>query len=57
MCVAIVVASGVGSRMGADNPKQFVEVYGKPFFLHASGVSVSFERGFEDFIYGFVLEG
>lgn len=33
MCVAIVVASGVGSRMGADNPKQFVEVYGKPFFF------------------------
>lgn len=27
---AVIVAGGVGSRMGADIPKQFVEVYGRP---------------------------
>ncbi|MBQ1555871.1 MAG: 2-C-methyl-D-erythritol 4-phosphate cytidylyltransferase [Clostridia bacterium] len=30
MTVAIVIAGGVGSRMGADIPKQFVLVDGKP---------------------------
>ncbi|MBO7674307.1 MAG: 2-C-methyl-D-erythritol 4-phosphate cytidylyltransferase [Atopobiaceae bacterium] len=27
---AVIVAGGVGSRMGADIPKQFVEVFGRP---------------------------
>ena len=27
---AVIIAGGVGSRMGADVPKQFVEVYGRP---------------------------
>lgn len=27
---AVIIAGGVGSRMGADIPKQFVEVYGRP---------------------------
>ena len=34
MCVAIIVAGGVGSRMGADKPKQFVEVDGKPVLFY-----------------------
>ena len=32
--VAIVVAGGVGSRMGLDLPKQFVEVEGKPVLFY-----------------------
>ena len=34
MVVAIVIAGGVGSRMGADIPKQFVEVDGKPVLFY-----------------------
>lgn len=32
--IAIVVAGGVGSRMGLDLPKQFVEVEGKPVLFY-----------------------
>lgn len=34
MIVAIVIAGGVGARMGADIPKQFVQVNGKPILLY-----------------------
>ena len=34
MTVAIVIAGGVGSRMGADIPKQFVLVDGKPVLFY-----------------------
>ena len=30
MNVAVILAGGVGSRVGADRPKQFIEVLGKP---------------------------
>ena len=34
MNVAIIIAGGVGSRMGLDIPKQFVHVYGKPVIIY-----------------------
>ena len=34
MTIALIVAGGVGSRMGADKPKQFVEVEGKPVLFY-----------------------
>ena len=34
MVVAVVIAGGVGSRMGADIPKQFVQVNGKPVLFY-----------------------
>lgn len=34
MTVAIVLAGGVGSRVGADKPKQFIEVLGKPIIVY-----------------------
>lgn len=34
MNYALVLAGGVGSRMGADIPKQFIEVDGKPIMIH-----------------------
>lgn len=34
MIVAIVIAGGVGSRMGADVPKQFIHVNGKPVLFY-----------------------
>jgi len=34
MNTAIVIAGGVGARMGADIPKQFVQVNGKPVLIY-----------------------
>jgi 2-C-methyl-D-erythritol 4-phosphate cytidylyltransferase len=34
MAKAIIVAAGSGSRFGADKPKQFVELLGKPLLVH-----------------------
>lgn len=34
MNIAIVLAGGVGSRVGADIPKQFIEVLGKPILAY-----------------------
>jgi 2-C-methyl-D-erythritol 4-phosphate cytidylyltransferase len=34
MTVALIIAGGVGSRMGADIPKQFVQVNGKPVLFY-----------------------
>jgi 2-C-methyl-D-erythritol 4-phosphate cytidylyltransferase len=35
MTVAIIVAAGVGKRFGADKPKQFLELAGKPVVVRA----------------------
>ncbi len=35
MNIALVIAGGTGSRMGADTPKQFVEVKGKSILAYA----------------------
>ena len=32
--IAIIFAGGVGSRMGSNIPKQFLEVQGKPIIIH-----------------------
>lgn len=34
MNIPIILAGGVGSRVGADRPKQFVEVLGKPVIVY-----------------------
>ncbi|MCS7077629.1 MAG: 2-C-methyl-D-erythritol 4-phosphate cytidylyltransferase [Bacteroidia bacterium] len=31
---AIIVAGGTGTRMGADKPKQFIEIHQKPILIH-----------------------
>lgn len=41
MILAIVFAGGVGTRMGSDIPKQFLELDGKPVLAHTLGL---FER-------------
>lgn len=35
MNIAILLAGGVGKRLGAGKPKQFVEILGKPMILYA----------------------
>lgn len=34
MNIAIILAGGVGNRMGADIPKQFIEIDGKPVIVY-----------------------
>ena len=34
MNVALIIAGGSGKRFGADRPKQYVEVMGKPIIIH-----------------------
>ena len=34
MNTAIIVAAGSGSRFGSEQPKQFVEILGKPLIIH-----------------------
>ncbi len=34
MNIPIILAGGVGSRVGADRPKQFIEVFGKPILVY-----------------------
>lgn len=34
MIVVMILAGGVGTRVGADRPKQFIEVYGKPVLAY-----------------------
>lgn len=34
MNIPIILAGGVGSRMGADRPKQFIEIFGKPILVY-----------------------
>ncbi len=34
MNVPIILAGGVGSRVGADRPKQFIEILGKPVLVY-----------------------
>lgn len=31
--IAVIIAGGVGHRMGQDIPKQFIHVYDKPVFI------------------------
>lgn len=33
--IALIIAGGVGARMGQDIPKQFINVHDKPVMYHA----------------------
>lgn len=38
MIIAIILAGGIGSRVGADRPKQFVEILGKPVLAYTADI-------------------
>ena len=40
---AILLAGGVGSRMKADRPKQFLELEGKPVLMHSLDLFLSLD--------------
>jgi 2-C-methyl-D-erythritol 4-phosphate cytidylyltransferase len=44
---AIIVAGGTGKRMGAEMPKQFLELGGKPLLMHTIGKFKSFDPSIE----------
>ena len=38
--IAIIFAGGTGVRMGAELPKQFIEVEGKPIMIHTLDIQL-----------------
>ena len=44
MIYAVIAAGGIGSRMGADKPKQYIEIGGKPIIVHTAEKFLSCER-------------
>lgn len=44
---AVIVAGGRGVRMGADRPKQFLEIGGKPILRHTVERFLAFDPGIE----------
>lgn len=44
---AIIVAGGTGKRMGAEMPKQFLELGGKPLLMHTIEKFKSFDESIE----------
>ena len=32
--IAVILAGGVGSRLGANKPKQFIEIFEKPIIVY-----------------------
>ena len=64
MNYAIIIAGGVGSRLGANIPKQFVEVLGKPIIAYTlehfqnhpdiDGIELVCVDGYQDILKGIV---
>lgn len=44
MIYAVIAAGGIGSRMGADKPKQYIEIGGKAIILHTAGKFIDNSR-------------
>ncbi len=44
---AIIVAGGSGTRMGADRPKQFLELAGEPVLLHTLRAFAEYDSGMQ----------
>ncbi len=40
-CTVIIVAGGIGVRLGADTPKQYLSIHGKPILHHTISVFVT----------------
>ena len=40
--IAVVPAAGVGSRMQADKPKQYLHIHGQPILQHTLNVLLSY---------------
>lgn len=66
MTVAVIVAGGVGSRMGLDIPKQFVQIDGKPVLFYTleaferhplvDAIELVLIDGWEDLVKGYAAQ-
>ncbi len=66
MIIAVILAGGVGTRMGADIPKQFVTIYDKPIIAYTlesferhemiDGIAVVCVDGWHDTLRGYAQE-
>lgn len=66
MTVAVIIAGGVGSRMGLDIPKQFVQVNGKPVLLYTleafekhpmvDAIELVLIKGWEDVVWAYAKQ-
>ena len=66
MTVAVIIAGGVGSRMGLDIPKQFVQVNGKPVLLYTldaferhpmvDAIEIVLIEGWEDVVWAYAKQ-
>lgn len=66
MNIAVILAGGVGSRLGADRPKQFIEVLGKPVLAYTieafqnhpgiDAIEVVCHAGWKDYLDGMIKE-
>ena len=64
--IAIILAGGVGSRVGADIPKQFIEILGKPIISYTieafqnneniDGIEVVCHKDYIDYLKKIVIE-
>lgn len=43
MIFGLILAGGVGSRMGADKPKQYLEIGDKPIIVHTIERFIEYE--------------
>ena len=66
MNIAVILAGGVGSRVGADRPKQFIEVLGKPILAYTidvfqnhpeiDAIEVVCHKSWKDYLNGMIEE-
>lgn len=66
MITALIIAGGVGKRMGQDIPKQFITIEGKPIIIYTlesfeqhpmvDRVLVVCKHGWEETLWGYIKE-
>ena len=64
--VALIIAGGVGARMGQDIPKQFINVYDKPVIVYTmecfqkhediDGIVIVCLKGWEEFVFSYAKQ-
>lgn len=64
--IALIIAGGIGSRMGQDIPKQFISVYDKPVIVYTleafqnhhdiDGIEVVCLEGWEEVVYAYAKQ-
>lgn len=66
MNIALIIAGGVGARMGQDIPKQFINVYDKPVIVYTmeafqshpevDGIEVVCLKGWHEIVYAYARQ-